>query len=175
MTYTYRTADAVSTAGERAVLESFLDHFRISACAKVTDISDEDARRRLVASETTLAGLLKHLRRVEMSWFQQVLAQVPKAELPELMALTSEPDADFRVHPDETIRDLVHAYERECDASRRTAAQFTLDHVVPHPRLGAVSLRWIYVHMIEETARHVGHADILREQIDGSTGDVPPG
>ena len=60
--------------------------------------------------------------------------------------------------------------ERACAASRREASCFALEESVPHPRMGRVSLRWIYVHMIEESARHVGHADILREQTDGATG-----
>jgi hypothetical protein len=65
---------------------------------------------------------------------------------------------------------LIEGYERACAASRQVAARFSLDDSVPHARMGMVSLRWIYVHMIEESARHVGHADILREQTDGATG-----
>jgi Protein of unknown function (DUF664) len=65
---------------------------------------------------------------------------------------------------------LIARYEQACAASRRTAVRFALDDCVPHPRMGQVSLRWIYVHLIEESARHVGHADILREQTDGATG-----
>jgi hypothetical protein len=71
----------------------------------------------------------------------------------------------------ETVESLIVAYNAQCELSRETAARFGLDDVVPHPYLGEVSLRWILVHMIEETARHAGHADILREQIDGTTGD----
>ena len=70
----------------------------------------------------------------------------------------------------EPSSDLRAGYERACAASRQVAAGFLLDDSVPHPRIGQVSLRWIYVHMIEESARHVGHADILREQTDGATG-----
>jgi Protein of unknown function (DUF664) len=71
---------------------------------------------------------------------------------------------------DDTAENLVAGYERACAASREVASGFALDDRVPHSRLGQVSLRWIYVHMIEESARHVGHADILREQTDGATG-----
>jgi Protein of unknown function (DUF664) len=71
---------------------------------------------------------------------------------------------------DDTVESLAEEYRRTCEQSRQTAARFSLDDVVPQRRLGHVSLRWIYVHMIEETARHVGHADILREQTDGATG-----
>jgi hypothetical protein len=66
---------------------------------------------------------------------------------------------------------LVARYDEQCARSREIAAKKQLDDIVPHPELGEVTMRWIVVHMIEETARHAGHADILREQIDGSTGD----
>jgi hypothetical protein len=68
------------------------------------------------------------------------------------------------------VAELGAAYERACARSREIAAGYALDHLGAHPHLGPVSLRWVYVHMIEETARHVGHADILREQTDGATG-----
>ena len=71
---------------------------------------------------------------------------------------------------DNTAETLLAGYERACAASRQVASGFSLDDCVPHPRMGQVSLRWIYLHMIEESARHVGHADILREQTDGATG-----
>ena len=70
----------------------------------------------------------------------------------------------------DTVADLIGAYQQECERSRAAAAAHDLDHAVPHPMLGQVSLRWIYVHMVGETARHAGHADILRELTDGSTG-----
>ncbi len=172
MTYRYTTPDDVATAGERSALESFLDHYRAVMCDKVRGTSDDDARRRLVPSLTTLAGLLKHLSRVEAAWFQRRLAQRPTDEIPVLKELEGgDPDADFIVLPDDTVAVLIDEYEQQCAVSRAIAVRFELDDVVPHPRLGEISLRWIYLHMIEETARHVGHADILREQIDGAVGD----
>jgi hypothetical protein len=166
----YDTGDA-STADERATLERFLDYYREAIKAKVRGISEEDARRRLVPSETTLASLIKHLARVEMSWFQHRLDQTPLEELPSLQRVFDEPDSDFRVDDEETVEILVTRYNEQCALSREIAAKHGLDDVVPHPVLDEVSLRWIMVHMIEETARHAGHADILREQIDGSTGE----
>ena len=80
------------------------------------------------------------------------------------------PDDGWRLSAGESASDLIAGYERACAASRREASGFALEDSVPHPRMGRVSLRWIYVHMIEESARHVGHADILREQTDGATG-----
>lgn len=167
----YDTGSKAAVADERTTLAAFLDYPREALVAKVTGVSEEDARRRLVPSDTTLAGLVKHLARVEMSWFQHRLAQIPVEELPELRSWLDDPEGEFHVEEDETIDVLVARYRRQCELSREVAARFDLEHVVPHPALGEVSARWITVHMIEETARHVGHADILREQIDGSTGD----
>jgi uncharacterized damage-inducible protein DinB len=159
--------ELVSTAGERAVLETFLDLYRDAVMRKVGGVSGDDARRRLVGSATTLAGLLKHLAWVELEWFQRVLAG---RSLPPVPSQDIDPDAEFRVDPGETVDQLIADYQQACDQSRATAATYALDDRAPHPRMGQVSLRWIYVHMIEETARHAGHADILRELIDGTTG-----
>jgi hypothetical protein len=166
----FDTGEAAAVADERTTLSVFLDYYREAVKAKVRGVSEEDARRRLVPSATTLAGIIKHLCRVEVSWFQHRLAQVPAEDLPALRWI-DEPDGDFRVAPNETVERLIAQYEEQCALSRQIAAKYQLDDVVPHPYLGEVSLRWIYVHMIEETARHAGHADILREQIDGTTGD----
>jgi len=151
-----------AASGERAVLEAFLDFQRAVIRRKAAGLSEGQARRSLVPSVTTIAGLLKHLAVVEHNWFERILARQPST-LP-------EPDDTFAVGEDETVEDLVAAYDAACDRSREIAAKFDLDHVVPQDELGQVSLRWIYAHMIEETARHAGHADILRELTDGSTG-----
>lgn len=157
------------TGDERAVLESFLDFHRGVVLRKVRGLSDADAARRLVPSATTLAGMLRHLAMVERNWFPCLLAPEPGD-----VYLTSEEDAadSFSLMPGDTVERLAAAYEQACARSRAVAARFDLDHVVPHPQLGEVSLRWIFVHMIEETARHAGHTDILRELTDGSTGAV---
>lgn len=166
----FDTAEVAAVADERTTLDAFLDFYREAVMAKVRGVSEEDARRRLVPSATTLGGLMKHLCRVEVSWFQHRLAQLPAEDLPALRWI-EEPDGDFRLGPDDTVDSLIARYEEQCAISRQIAAEHDLDDVVPHPYLGEVSMRWIYVHMIEETARHAGHADILREQIDGTTGD----
>ena len=172
MTYSYTTAASAAVADERTTLEIFLDHHRALVSSKVRGMSDDQASRRLVSSATTLSGLLKHLRRVEASWFQHRLAQQPIEEIPVLQEYRAGgADADFDVQPSDTVEQLLKAYEEQCEISRRTAARYDLDYVVPHPDHTQVSLRWIYVHMIEETARHLGHADILREQLDGARGD----
>jgi uncharacterized damage-inducible protein DinB len=167
----YDTGRRAAVADERTTLETFLDYYRNAVKNKVRDLSDADAQRRLVPSATTLAGIIKHLHRVEASWFQYRLAQLPAEQIPALRWIRDGAEGDFELEPGETVERLIAGYDQQCDQSRQTAAEFPLDHVVPHDHLGEVSLRWIYVHMIEETARHAGHADILREQIDGATGD----
>jgi uncharacterized damage-inducible protein DinB len=156
------------TRSEREVLESFLDFHREIVVRKVADLPDPAAAQRLVPSQTTLAGLLRHLAVTERRWFQQVLGghPAPPGEG------ADDPDTSWVVSEADTVPGLIAAYQRECARSRVTATSRNLDDTVPHPVLGEVSLRWIYVHMIEETARHAGHADILRELTDGTTGVV---
>ena len=151
--------------GERATLESFLDDYRDIVVRKVAGLSDANARRRLVTSPTTVGGLIKHLRWAEYGWFDQLLQE----RLDDNRRL-HEREWEFQFLPDESLVTLIAEYQAQCEQSRRIAAQYPLDHQVAHLRIGRVSLRWIYVHMIEETARHAGQLDILREQLDGATG-----
>jgi uncharacterized damage-inducible protein DinB len=157
--------ELVSTSGERQVLEAFLDLYRDIMKRKLTGLTDQQIRQRHVPSQTTLGGLVKHLAAVEREWFQVVLAGRSEEELG-----PPPQDDGWTLASDDTARSLLAGYERACQASRQAASGFSLDDCVPHRRMGQVSLRWIYVHMIEESARHVGHADILREQTDGATG-----
>ena len=145
--------------------EAFLDLYRDILKRKLTGLSDQQVRQRHVPSQTTLGGLVKHLAAVEREWFQVVLAGRSDDELGE-----PAQDDGWTLSSDDTAESLLAGYERACAASRQAASGFSLDDCVPHSRMGQVSLRWIYVHMIEESARHVGHADILREQTDGATG-----
>ena len=154
-----------ATADERESLEAFLDMYRDLLRNKLAGLSDEDAGRKLVPSDTTLAGLLKHLTLVERNWFVGHLA-----ERGDVVVHPGAGDPSWGLGPGDTVAALLAGYEQACEVSRRTAAGFDLDHTVPQRELGRISLRWIYLHMIEETARHVGHADILREQTDGRTG-----
>jgi len=147
------------------VLEAFLDLYRDIVKRKLAGLSDQQVRQRHVPSQTTLGGLVKHLAAVEREWFQVVLAGRSDAELG-----APSYDDGRALSSDDTAESLVAGYERACAASRQAASGLALDDCVPHSRMGQVSLRWIYVHMIEESARHAGHADILREQTDGATG-----
>jgi uncharacterized damage-inducible protein DinB len=151
---------------ERATLESFLDDYRDIVVRKVSGLSDADARRRLVASSTTVSGLVKHLRWAEYGWFDQFLqGRSDDNRRPH------ERSSEFEIAAEEPLPTLIAEYQAQCEESRRIAARYPLDHVLWHRRLGTtVSLRWIYVHMIQETARHTGQLDILREQLDGATG-----
>jgi uncharacterized damage-inducible protein DinB len=150
---------------ERSTLESFLDDYRDIVVRKVSNLSDADARRRLVASPTTVGGLIKHLRWAEYGWFDQLLQERSNDN-----RRTHDRSWEFEFLPEESLPTLITEYQTQCEQSRRIAARYPLDHVLPHRRFGTVSLRWIYVHMIEETARHTGQLDILREQLDGATG-----
>jgi uncharacterized damage-inducible protein DinB len=159
--------ERVASAGERPLLEAFLDWHRSIVVAKVSGLDDEAVRRRHVPSRTTLAGVVQHLAGVERSWFLRVLDRRAPDQLPP----NSAGDEDsWLLAYDRPLADVVSGYEDACEQSRAAAARYALDWTVPEPRLGTVSLRWIYMHMIEETARHVGHLDILRELTDGATG-----
>ena len=156
-----------STGSERQVLEAFLDFHRQVLVSKVDGMSENEARHLRVPSKTTLAGLIKHIIEVERGWFQEVLAgRKPEDIGPNV----GGGDESWDLAENETVSSLIKEYEQTCEESRQTAARFALDDAVPEPDMGQVSLRWVYVHMIEETARHVGHADILREQTDGAAG-----
>jgi Protein of unknown function (DUF664) len=160
--------EVICDAGERDLLEGFLEYHRRVVGEKLRGLSEEDARRHLVPSLTTPIGLVKHAAAVERNWFQHHLGGRARDQI---AGNARGGDASWEVGEDETIADVVAEYEESCAESRRIAAGFDLDHTVPDDQLGPVSLRWIYVHMIREHARHIGHADILREQIDGATGD----
>jgi hypothetical protein len=161
-------ASRAAVAGERATLEGFLEFFRDEIVRKVSGVSEADARRALVPSKTTLAGLVRHLTAVERHWFLRRLDERPEESIP---ANSWGDDDSWDLGPADTVESLLTEYRAVCAESREVAARFAdLDHTVPHPGLGRITFRWIYVHMIEETGRHAGHADILREQIDGSVG-----
>lgn len=148
--------------GERDLLEFFVDEQRNELKATLAGLSEVDVRRKLVPSLTTLIGLIKHNCAVERNWFQHRLLQIPRGQIP---LRSNADDGSWEVGENETIAGVLAEYDQACAESRESAARFPLDHVVPHERIGPVSLRWIYLHMIEEVARHAGHADILREQI----------
>ncbi|GAB2548826.1 DinB family protein [Nocardia heshunensis] len=153
----------VTHGDERRLLENMLDRNRAELVNTLRGLSEEDARRRLVASVTTPIGLVKHAATAQRIWFQQVLAGLPASECD---GGTTPGDASFAVGPDETVADVIAEFERGSARSRAIAADYDLDETRTHPRLGEVTLRFIYLFLIEDFARHSGHADILREQIE---------
>jgi hypothetical protein len=160
--------DDVVAAAERETLEWFLEYHRNALSGKLRGLSEEDARRRLVPSLTTLLGLVSHAASVERNWFQHCLGGKPREEI---TGNARGDDPSWDVGADKTISDVIAEFESACAASRQIAAGFALDQTVPHDELGQVSLRFIYMNIFGEYARHAGHADILREQTDGATGD----
>ena len=130
-------------------------------------LSEEEVRQPMVPSGTSLLGMVKHLAYVERGWFQENVAN----ERFDYPFDTSDPEADMRAEEDETSEEIFELYRDACDRSRRALEDASLDDMVQNPdRSADYNVRWIVVHMIEETARHAGHADILRELIDGKTG-----
>jgi uncharacterized damage-inducible protein DinB len=164
--------DPEPSADERVTLTGFLDWYRATMVMKIDGVTDEQARTRYVPSDTSLLGLVRHLTEVERNWFRRRLRG---EDAPPLYYSKQDPDGDFHPGLDWTVAEAVAAYESECEVSRVIVADTaSLDELTVVPISGydaPVSLRWILVHMIEETARHAGHADILRELIDGATGD----
>jgi uncharacterized damage-inducible protein DinB len=155
---------------ERTQLTTFLDYARATAHAKCEGVSPEDARKAPLPGSPlmTLSGLISHLRWVEYSWFQVVFL----GEEDEGPWTDEDPDREMRIAVDVPMADLLDQYEEQCVRYRKLVADHDLDSKAQRPiRDGRqVDLRWILLHLIEETARHNGHLDILRELVDGRTG-----
>jgi Protein of unknown function (DUF664) len=155
--------------GERDTLVGFLDWYRAVVEHKVEGLSGEDASRIMTPSGLSPLGIVQHLGYVERSWFRKRLAGEPV----EVLHQGDDNAVQFELDPGTSVESVVAVYRDECERSRAIVADTALDDlsVDAHPVFGQVSLRWILVHMIEETARHVGHLDLMREQIDGRVGD----
>ena len=152
---------------EKEVLAAFLDHYRKTLLEICTGVSDDALRRPMVPSGTSLLGLIKHMAWVERGWFQEGVAN----EHVDYPFPEDDPDADFRIEPGETAEEIFDLYRTACERSRRALAEASLDDLLQNQnRSRDYNVRWVLVHMIEETARHAGHADILREMIDGTIG-----
>jgi uncharacterized damage-inducible protein DinB len=159
-------------ANELEILTGWLEHHRGILMWKCEGLTTEQLRRRAVPPSTlSLLGLVRHMAEVERGWFQQVFLGEDVADLYDRSA---DEDADFNDFDQADPEEAFSAFERECTTSRQVVAQAAgLDVLSKRPseRTGRpFSLRWIVTHMIEEYARHNGHADLLRERVDGSTG-----
>jgi hypothetical protein len=155
------TDPAVFHAAFRDQFEVFLDEHRSALHDSLNGLTEEQARRSLVASKTTLLGLVKHATFVEKVWFDEAITCRPRSEI----GIPETPDESFDLHDDDTIASVQDAYRQACAASRRATEKLTLDDLVRGNRRGPLPLRWVYLHTLRELAQHCGHADILREQI----------
>lgn len=154
---------------DRPALEAWLELYRQTLPLKVGGLTAEQLCRRSVPPSTlSLIGVVRHLSKVERYWFGNIAAGAERA----FLYCESDPEGDFnRIDPTTALGDL-HRHADEVAAARSHAAKITdLDQPLPGLRHGEqVNLRWVFLHMIEEYARHLGHVDLLREAIDGSTG-----
>lgn len=159
----------IYTADEQGLLSDLLDWYRAAVVRKATGVTPDDARASPVASGTSIAGLVKHLALVEDSWFTERFAGhdvEPWASAP----WDDDPDWEFHSARDEPLEDSLALYQQACQRSRQAAAGHGLDDRAARSRRD-FNLRFAYLHLIEETARHLGHLDVIREYLDGSTGE----
>ncbi|MEU4117531.1 DinB family protein [Kitasatospora sp. NPDC028055] len=155
-------------AAERESLASWLDWHRATLLTKLNGLSEEQARFSPVPSGTSLLGLVKHLTECEHYWIARCVAEVDE---PALFITEADPEADTKVTPDDTIEQIVAGYLKACARSREIIAALADLEETHTLRHGKTDVRWVLMHMVEETARHNGHADIIRELIDGVTGE----
>ena len=157
--------EAAHRGDERTTLLGVLQRQRDLLAWKLRDAPDGLLRTAQTPSGLTLHGLVRHLTDAERFWLCEVVAGEP--------APAGDPDAVWSVPPRRTVADLLEAYAAQCRRSDEVvAAAPSLDVVAAGDD---TSLRWVLLHLVEETARHLGHVDLLREQVDGSTGDEPTG
>lgn len=145
---------------ERVQLEAFIEDYRTSIERTLDGLTEEQARRRLVPSATTLLGLLKHVTWMQRVWFEQCVGGTPRSELG-----MQSVDESFRLGDDDTIDSVIAAHQNACATARAIVADLPLDTVATGHAAGPRTLRWVYLQVLRELAQHSGHADILREQI----------
>ena len=154
-------------AGELETLTGFLDYFRATVVMKASGLSDAEGAKRLLPSLTTVSGLVQHLTDVEGFWFRGRMDGQPDVRT---RWSAEDPDGEFRVSEQDSLAGIIAGYEAACEQSREVLRRYGLDDRCRGGD-GKQNVRWVLVHMIEETGRHCGHLDILRELLDGSTGD----
>ena len=156
-----RTSFEVTGEPLKVQLETFLDEHRAALRGCLDGLTEQEARRRLVPSETTLLGLVKHATYAERVWFGEAVTGRPRQE----MGLPPNAADPFTLTGADTIDTVRRAHGEACAASRRATVGLDLDDVLRGHWLGPLPLRWVYLHALRELAQHGGHADILREQI----------
>jgi uncharacterized damage-inducible protein DinB len=166
---------SASPETERAGLCEFLDYQREALIDKLQGLSDEQARMAATVSSLSLLSLVKHSAIWERRWFQVIVAgrRFPD-EWPEVRSddldSTDSTDSTFLLTEADTVETVVADYREQIAASQEILGSADLDAPCAWPEMADQNLRWVALHMIEETARHAGHADIIRETIDGSRG-----
>jgi hypothetical protein len=154
-------AEDVINLPARAQFEAFIDEHRSALNRCLDGLTEEQARRSLVPSRTTLLGLVKHATFLEKVWFDEAVTGRSRAEI----GIPAASDESFIVHDNDTIATVQRAHLEACESSRRATSSLGLDDKVYGYRLGPLPLRWVCLHVLRELAQHCGHADILREQI----------
>jgi hypothetical protein len=163
-------ADVIDQPAQ-AQFEAFLDEHRGALSGCLDGLTEEQVRRSLVPSRTTLLGLVKHAIFVEKVWFEEAVTCRSRGEI----GIPETPDESFVLDDDDTIDTVQRAHRAACMASRRATSSLRLDDMVHGNRRGPLPLRWVYLHVLRELAQHCGHADILREQLTvGSPSFTPP-
>ncbi len=142
-------------------MEALIDEHRQQLDRCLDGLTEEQARRSLVPSRTTLLGLVKHATFVERVWFDEAVTGRSRAEI----GIPATPDDSFVIDEGDTIAGVQQAFRQACQSSRRATAALGLDDLLPGNRRGPIPLRFVYLHVLRELAQHCGHADILREQI----------
>jgi uncharacterized damage-inducible protein DinB len=164
-----RRSEPAYLLDERAMLEAWLEFHRLTLLLKCEGLDDAGRKvRPIPTSKMSLHGLVRHMAEVERGWFRRVLLSEP--DLARIYCIDRLDDRDFDLVDDADWETDKATWEAECQAARDNAVERDLDTTGTHRSGDPVSLRWIYVHMIEEYARHNGHADLIRELVDGSVG-----
>jgi uncharacterized damage-inducible protein DinB len=154
---------------ERAMLEGWLDWHRQTLLSKCAGLTGEQLATRSVEPSTlSLLGLVRHMAEVERGWFRTNAAG---EQLPPIFYSDDNQDGDFDDGTAASAEADFAVYHAEVELARKTAATLPLEHTFATARRPEISMRWVFLHMIEEYARHNGHADLLRQRIDGATGD----
>ncbi|MBK1783327.1 DinB family protein [Prauserella cavernicola] len=155
------SAFAVPLEDVRTQLDAFVEDYRGAIEATLDGLTEDQARRGLVPSATTLLGLVKHVTWMQRVWFEECVGGTPRAEL----GLVGDPDESFRLSGDDTVASVTAAHREACATARAVVADLPLDAVVTGHRTGPRTLHWVYLQVLRELAHHCGHADILREQV----------